>query len=343
MRIGQNPMKYSRKSNGQARIYYKKPSKITACTITYVPFLDNYYSEGLEILKLSILSLRDNNIKDLDIVVYDNGSCKEVIDWLQKQLKDNVIQQLYLSSENRKKLGAWNHLFPSALGEYVYYFDSDIFHKKDSIEKMLEVLKYFNNHKISLVTCNHNIPVATMKKSENNISFKNNKIKILKDNFLSKEELYKVGRTMTDQVDIWLKKKMKNKETKVIFENKYEAYLGGAHAQFLIKTNVLNEIFPITIDRAANQDDSTFEDIFFSKKGIKLTTIENLVIHMGNHIDDFLRDELTKLSTKVKLSNQKIHTIKLPKLLLYFLKIPIIKTIIKKLYNFLFKIIYNIY
>ena len=343
MRIGQNPMKYSRKSNGQASIYYKKPSKITACTISYVPFLDNYYSEGLEILKLSILSLRDNTIKDLDIVVYDNGSCNEVVDWLRDQLRKNVIQELYLSAENRKKLGAWNHLFPSAMGEYIYYFDSDFFHKKNCLEKMLNVIENFNRQEICLVTCNHNIPAETIKKSKENILLKNKKMKFLEDHFIGEEELYKIGKTMTDHVDQWLEKKMKNKEIKIILNNKYEAYLGGSHAQFLLKKNVANKIFPIIKDKVIFQNDSIFENIFFSKGGVKYTTIDNLAIHLGNQIDDFLKDELLKLNVKVKLNNQKLDKIKIPKLILFIIKTPIIKNLIKKLYNLLFNIIFRLY
>ena len=67
--------------------------------------------------------------KQFDFAVFDNGSCKEVVEWLVKLKNENIIQWLYLSSENMKKLGAWNVLF-SAARDYVYYFDSDIYHRE---------------------------------------------------------------------------------------------------------------------------------------------------------------------------------------------------------------------
>ena len=96
MRVGENPMKYSRKSDGEAQIKIKKPTNISACTVTFIPHLENYYEESLDILKLSILSLRASTTIDFDIIVYDNGSCDEVIDWLKIQLKKNIIKELYL-------------------------------------------------------------------------------------------------------------------------------------------------------------------------------------------------------------------------------------------------------
>lgn len=340
MRVGENPMKYSRKSNGEAQIKIKKPTNISACTITYIPHLENYYEESLDILKLSILSLRASTTIDFDIIVYDNGSCDEVIDWLKIQLKKNIIQELYLSKDNRKKLGAWNHLFSSVMGEYIYYFDSDIFHKKKILEEMIELLDNFNQE--CLITANHNIPSINALKSKSNLKNIKN-IKLFHQNFFDKEKLIEIAKTMTTNVEDWVQKKMKNKEIKIIFDNDREAFLGGSHAQFLIKKETIKKIFPLPPDIHLNNNDSIFEEIFFSKGFVKLTTVKEMISHLGNKIDDSWRDELLKIDVNFKFSKKKIDMIKLPKILVMILRLPFIKFIIKKLYNFLFSIIYKIY
>lgn len=124
MRIGENPTKFVRKHEHLATIPVKVPERITACTVTFVPHLTGYYQDGLDILRLSLRVLRQHTALPFDLMVFDNGSCREVVDWLVKLRAENVIQWLILSSENMKKLGAWNHLFTAAQGEFVYYFDS---------------------------------------------------------------------------------------------------------------------------------------------------------------------------------------------------------------------------
>jgi glycosyltransferase involved in cell wall biosynthesis len=163
VRIGENPMKYSRRSSGKVTIPIKTSLPITACTIVYVPRLEGYYKEGLDVIKLAIYSLRANTKKDFDLIVFDNGSCQEVINWLIEQKDNNVIQWLFLSSENMKKIGAWNTLFMAAQGDYVYYFDSDIYHYEGWLEGIYSTLEAVSDG--AIIGSFHNIPGACAKRT----------------------------------------------------------------------------------------------------------------------------------------------------------------------------------
>ena len=87
-RQGQNPMRWVKEM--------KSHSDISICTITYIPFLDGYYEESLDILKLCLESLLKNTKPSFDLYVFDNGSCKEVIDYLKELYDNNHINYLIL-------------------------------------------------------------------------------------------------------------------------------------------------------------------------------------------------------------------------------------------------------
>ncbi|MCX6071597.1 MAG: hypothetical protein NTU91_12205, partial [Chloroflexi bacterium] len=69
MRKGQNPAKFV----GQVA----KPERITAAALSYVPSLHGYHSEGLQVLRACLSSLRASEGLPFDLMVFDNGSCEE--------------------------------------------------------------------------------------------------------------------------------------------------------------------------------------------------------------------------------------------------------------------------
>ncbi|MHB1482224.1 MAG: glycosyltransferase family 2 protein, partial [Bellilinea sp.] len=99
MRIGQNPAKYV---NSVA-----KPERITVAVLNYIPFISGFYAETLEVLKLCLASARKDAGLPFDLMVFDNGSCPEVQDWLLGEQRAGNIQYLLLSGKNLGKGGAW--------------------------------------------------------------------------------------------------------------------------------------------------------------------------------------------------------------------------------------------
>ena len=67
MRKGQNPAKFVKE--------VAKPERITAAMLTYIPFLSGFYEETLDVLKVSLDSMRTDAGLPFDLLVFDNGSC----------------------------------------------------------------------------------------------------------------------------------------------------------------------------------------------------------------------------------------------------------------------------
>jgi cellulose synthase/poly-beta-1,6-N-acetylglucosamine synthase-like glycosyltransferase len=119
MRKGQNPAKFVQK--------VAQPQRITVAVLNYVPFLSGFYAQTLDILKLCLGSIWENSDLSYDLLVFDNGSCQEVVDYLTEAQDAGKIQYLILSEKNMGKGGAWNIMLQAAPGEIVAYTDNDAY------------------------------------------------------------------------------------------------------------------------------------------------------------------------------------------------------------------------
>jgi len=142
MRKGQNPAKFVKE--------VAKPERITAAVLNYVPFLSGFYAEALEVLKLSLESMRNQAGLPFDLMVFDNGSCPEVRDYLVSEKETGKIQYLILSEKNMGKGGAWNVILAGAPGEIIAYADSDILYYPGWLSRSVELLETFPN--VGMVT-----------------------------------------------------------------------------------------------------------------------------------------------------------------------------------------------
>jgi GT2 family glycosyltransferase len=137
MRIGQNPSK----AKGSPAY---QPAKVGTASLTYVPALEGYFRQAREVIEVHLESLRSSLSLDFDLCVFDNGSCPEVIDFLQDQWSRGMIDWLFLSRHNLGKNGALNWIFSSMPNEFIAYSDSDVFFRKGWLEQSLAVFDSFD-------------------------------------------------------------------------------------------------------------------------------------------------------------------------------------------------------
>ena len=80
----------------------KRPSmpSVSVAILAYVPFLQGFHRYGLDVLKLSIHSLLRNTNLPYELMIFDNGSCDEVVSFLRGLQAEGKIDYLYLSDKN---------------------------------------------------------------------------------------------------------------------------------------------------------------------------------------------------------------------------------------------------
>ena len=142
MRKGQNPAKFVKD--------VARPERITVALLNYIPFLSGFYAETLDVLKVCMESMRKDAGLPFDLMVFDNGSCPEVRDFLVKEKEDGRIQYLILAEKNIGKGGAWNVMLAGAPGEIIAYTDSDVLFSPGWLSRSVEILETFPN--VGMVT-----------------------------------------------------------------------------------------------------------------------------------------------------------------------------------------------
>jgi len=136
MRVGQNPSKMRGSPAYQ-------PQKVGLASLTYVPTLDGYFREAIEVIDVHLTALHASLDQQVDVCVFDNGSCPEVIAFLNDRWRRGVIDWLCLSHHNLGKNGALNWIFSAMPNEYISYADSDVLYRPGWLERSLAIFESF--------------------------------------------------------------------------------------------------------------------------------------------------------------------------------------------------------
>lgn len=273
MRIGQNPAKTIES--------VPQPQNVTAAVVTYIPFLNGYYAQALDVLKACLESLWANTPLPHDLLVFDNASCPEVRTYLEHAHAQGRIQYLVLSQSNVGKGGAWNFIFQAAPGEFIAYADSDILFRPGWLEQSLAVLQAFP--KAGMVTAR---PMRTPEKFYNQTldwARQAGDVRVENGSFIPwevyREHVLSLG-TGEAEARQWYDSRSDWRLTR----QGVSALIGAAHFQFTARKAALAEFLPFKMDRPMGQVRSLDEQM--NEAGyLRLATLEPLVRHLGNQVE----------------------------------------------------------
>lgn len=136
-RIGVNP------SRNHTLSY--TPPRVTVAVLVYEPHQAGYFQYRLEVTRLTIESILTNTAKPYELLVFDNGSCPEMVQYLQELFDQGRIDNLILSAHNIGKLNALYRIARVSNGEVIAYTDDDVYHLPGWLPAHLEILDTFPN------------------------------------------------------------------------------------------------------------------------------------------------------------------------------------------------------
>jgi glycosyltransferase involved in cell wall biosynthesis len=135
-------------ARGQPSGYH--PARTTLAMLTYLPNQAGYFEQRFAVTRLSLESLIANTPEPHDLIVFDNGSCPELVEYLVKLRDEGQIQYLMLSSANIGKIGALQVIFHAAPGEIIAYSDDDILFLPGWLPEHIKLLETYP--RVGLVT-----------------------------------------------------------------------------------------------------------------------------------------------------------------------------------------------
>ena len=276
MRVGNNPSKIK-----GSPAY--NPTQVGIASLTYIPALEGYFRESLDVLSVHLASLRDSLNQDCDLHVFDNGSCPEVIDFLQEQWQNGLIDWLSLSQHNLGKNGALNWIFSAMPNDFIAYSDSDVFFRPGWLEESLSIFDSFD--KAGMVSAQ---PVffdflrgqgKTHQMIDGAVGYQ---LELLKPRSEIIEE-YCDGINASEE----LRQQFNEQELQVAVNNKSgkRAVTTATDMQFMLSKEVARKLVPLPIAGALTARDAIDIPLGIEKLGYwLLSSAEPLVWHIGNTI-----------------------------------------------------------
>lgn len=133
MRIGSNP---NVKAEGE------QWGKVVACVITHLPELKGYHEKRLEVVQCCLETMRANLGMDAQVLVWDNGSCDELRDWLRDEYQPDY---LFMAPNMGKATARANIVSMLPDNTIVAVADDDMLFHPGWLRAQVELLQHFPN------------------------------------------------------------------------------------------------------------------------------------------------------------------------------------------------------
>jgi len=289
MRKGQNPAKFVKD--------VPRPERITVTLLNYIPFLSGFYAETLDVLKVSLESMRKDAGLPFDLMVFDNGSCPEVRDFLVKEKEEGRIQYLILSEKNMGKGGAWNVMLAGAPGEIIAYTDADVLFSPNWLSRSVEILETFPD--VGMVTARPFRTPPEFYESTLKWARDAERAKLEEGQFIPWETFLEfnlsLGQTEAENKKVYTE----TKDWRIQYKG-VSAMAGASHWQFTAYKSTLQQFLPFDMDKPMGQVrqlDKRMNDAGL----LRLMVSDPLAMNMSNTLG-YLRGELGKQTVKRKPS-----------------------------------------
>ena len=301
MRVGMNPQKQSKK------IQLKCQHRLII--VVFIPSLDGYYKNVLEVFKLCLDSAITTTNSNCAITVVNNASCIEVAQYLNAKLEEGTLDTVVHHQENIGKIDALIGAARASREPIITVSDVDILFKQGW---QVEIEKVFAN--IKNVASMSPIPCRNFKNYETSSTLSKILFNKVKFKYQSIPENHIAHNKFLESFH-WELETDENIKWPVIEFNGVKAIVGSGH-QIL---SMRRELFFTTVPKepslvlVGNNSEFLYCDQPINiSGGMRLTTYNNYAYHMGNTVEDWMRDLQEDNVANLKTSKKDSLVFKLP-------------------------------
>lgn len=325
MRTGSNPEKTAKKISLE--------TNHRVIVVVFIPALTGYYKNSLEVFQLCLQSLINANKGNYSITLVNNGSCKEVSDFLKINLNNKNIDTLISHNTNIGKIDALIGAARGCREDFITLSDSDILFIKNWDLATMNVFQAFNKAgSVSPIPFRHGLFYGTSSAMKE-VLFGRAKFyrKEIPENF-EYHNKYLTSINWNNEIDDKIK-------WPIIESNKVKAILGSGHQILTLRKSIIHSKIPVepSLTLVGGNSEYRYVDEPVDKAGLmRLSTFHNYAFHIGNQVEAWMKD-VPCLENFQEKNSPKLKSIKGSKKNMDH-RIYIIK---KHLIKRLFKIIYR--
>lgn len=269
----------------------------------FIPFIEDYYVDALEVFKICIKSLKINSFFKQKIVIISNGSCEVVNNELVKLLDRNFFDELIIVKDQIGKINSILKGLTKLEESFVTISDADIMFLPNWDKAVISIFE--NCPKAAAVS-----PIPIFRKHKELTG------NIWIDYLFSKKLFFD---SVSDPEGMtlfansigwpWLDQKFKDVILKLKLKNNENAVVGATHCVATYKKEVFDFSPKISSDyKLGGDSEINYLDYPVLKYGgYRLSTDLNYAYHMGNKIDHWM---LTKMNSFTESDKQEIEGFK---------------------------------
>ncbi|MCI0520587.1 MAG: glycosyltransferase family 2 protein [Chloroflexi bacterium] len=338
MRTGANPAKLG--------IPAYAPQRLGVAVIVYIPSTEGYFEKSIEILKYTLQTLRAATAQPFDLLVFDNGSCRQAVDELKALQARGEIDWLILSRHNLGKAGAWNWIFAAMPNEWIAYCDSDVLFRPGWLEASLEVLQAFPQ--AGMVSAQPNFYDVMQGEGKAHLA-------------LQGDPAYQFGEYWPERavIDEYCLGIGASEEVAAPFYTKalpallhkaggVQAVIGASHMQFILRRDAARQVVPLPATRGLLRTETMSLDYKVDERGyLHLSTLKPYVFHMGNTVSPRLLEELRQVTGEAApaaAAHQETRPARAGRWQRLFTRLarsPRLNPVMRRLYHLLFQALYS--
>ncbi len=317
----------------KAKTYYQ-PEEVTVGMLTYIPSLEGYFRDRLDVLNLSINSLVAHTEIPFDFFVFDNGSCPEVIQYLRELNEKGIIDCLLISSRNLGVEGGVRILSQATIGKYFAFSNDDVYFYPGWLKAHLRILEAYPQ--VGMVSGSP-VGFASEHANQSMTKFINRDVSGLEVTQRDRIQAWEVdwARSTGRDVDEHLETVKSIPHTLLRYRG-VEAISSATHFQFVSPKEVIPAALPDLWQENLMAGMVEMDQAVDAMGYLRLSTTERVARHIGNSIPPSLQGEVEKMGLNVEVLSQK--TTKKH----WILSFPGAGRVLRAVYDWLFKVLHHV-
>jgi len=312
------------------------PSRVTVAVLTFIPELEGYFRHRMDVLRACLESILKHTDPPHDLMVFDNGSCPEVVDYLQALHQAGEIDFLLLSAKNVGKIGALQVMFNAAPGELIAYCDDDILFYPGWLQAHLDIFDAFPD--VGMVS---GAPV----RNAAGHALRSNQAVI--DRPLA-GMLVEGGRWIPDEwerdwalstsrdPEAHLDATRDQQDVRLVFGG-VSAFAAANHYQYLAPKQVLLKAMPDEWTGKLMGHMIELDEAIDAQGCLRLSTTKRFTRHLGNVISPELAGEIRRMG--IDVSGAEVAHLPKPH---WLVRIPRVRPVLNWIYGRLYEILHNV-